>query len=101
MVERHYPESIESWKGHARKIKMNLRSTKKLVEEEEADRQRVLNLEDVTAEMGEDGVHHRIYNLAEDMDRKIFSDQTGRFPTMSYKGSSPEICGPNRQSPQT
>ena len=79
LVERHYPESIETRKGHARKIKMNLRSTKKLVEEEEADRQLALNLEDVTSEMGEDGVHHRIYNLAEDMDRKIFSDQLKFF----------------------
>ena len=30
LVEKHFPESEETWKGHGRKIKYGLRSTKKL-----------------------------------------------------------------------
>ena len=35
-VRRSYPESAETWRGNGRKIKMNLRSTKKALEEEVA-----------------------------------------------------------------
>ena len=87
LVERHFPESIETWKGHGRKIKMNIRSTKKMVKEEETNRQALLNMTDIPSEMEQDGVHHRIYNLSDEMDKKMYSDQTGRFPTMSYKGN--------------
>jgi len=35
VAAKHFPESHETWKGHGRKIKSGLRSTKEVVEEEE------------------------------------------------------------------
>ena len=58
-----------------------------MVKEEETNRQALLNMTDIPSEMEQDGVHHRIYNLSDKMDKKMYSDQTGRFPTMSYKGN--------------
>ena len=59
---------------------MNLRSTKTLVKEEKEQ----ANL------VGEDSqtsnCYHQIYNLKEEMDRKMYSDQTGKFPVKPYKG---------------
>ena len=59
---------------------MNLRSTKTLVKEEE----------DKTVTLAEDSqastCYHAIYNLQEKMDRKMCTDQTGKFTVTSYKG---------------
>ena len=30
--------------------------------------------------------YHIVYDLADEMERKMYSDQTGRFPTRSYQG---------------
>ena len=79
-VRRNFPDSTETARGHGRKIRMNLRSTKTLVKEEEEQ----ANL------VGEDSqtsyCSHKVYNLKEEMDRKMYSDQTGKFPVTSYKG---------------
>ena len=31
-------------------------------------------------------IYHKIYNLHEDLDRRMYTDQMGRFPTKSYRG---------------
>ena len=31
-------------------------------------------------------IYHKIYNLHEDLNRRMYTDQTGRFPTKSYRG---------------
>ena len=81
LVAKHYPEADETWKGHGRKIKMNLRSTKQaLKEEEEANHQHLMNVSEADME----GIHHAVYDLANEMERKMYSDQTGRFPVRSY-----------------
>ena len=58
-VQRHFPDSIETIKGHGRKIRMNLRSTKTLIKEEEGQANCV----------GEDSqlsnCYHKVYNLQE------------------------------------
>ena len=79
-VRRSFPEAVETWKGHGRKIKMNLRSTKKLVEEEVKTNDSVGSLQEV------EGCYHAFYNLSNDFDQKMYTDQTGRFPTQSYRG---------------
>ena len=87
LVRRHYPEADETWKGHGRKIKMNIRSTKQLLKDEAANTQQVMELAEQSSEQIDlEGVHHKVYNLAEEMDRKMYSDQTGRFPHRSYNG---------------
>lgn len=32
------------------------------------------------------GGHHAVYYLHNEMERKMYTDQTGRFPTTSYRG---------------
>ena len=32
------------------------------------------------------GCYHTVYNLSKDMEQKMYTDQTGRFPVQSYKG---------------
>ena len=60
---------------------MNLRSTKKLItEEEETTKDLVGAAEEIN------GCYHAVYNLSEDMEQKMYTDQTGRFPFQSYKG---------------
>ena len=36
VVTKHFPESVETWRGHGRKIQANLRSTKKVLEQMDA-----------------------------------------------------------------
>ena len=80
-VRRNFPESRETWKGHGRKVKMNLRSTKTLVEKEAAD------TNEFVGEVAEwDECHHAVYNLQDDLEQKMYTDQTGRFPATSYRG---------------
>ena len=31
------------------------------------------------------GCHHTVYDLHQEMDRKMYTDQTGRFPVSSYR----------------
>ena len=31
-------------------------------------------------------VYHTVYNLQDDMDRKMYTDQTGKFSVCSYRG---------------
>ena len=77
---KHFPESVETWRGHGRKIKSGLRSTKKLVEKEEK--------ETTAAEIPQDqAIFVKDFNLKDEAERLMFSDQTGRFPMTSYKGN--------------
>ena len=79
-VRRSFPESRETMKGHGRKIKMNLRSTKTLVKEEGETAVALAKDSQTSA------CYHAIYNLQDEMDRKMYTDQTGKFPVTSYKG---------------
>ena len=77
---KYFPESDEMWKGHGRKIKAGLRSTKQLVQTEENE----------TTEMEipeEKAIFVKEYDLANELDRKMYTDQTGKFPVTSYKGN--------------
>ena len=78
-VRRHFPESTETWKGHGRKINMNLRSTKTLVKEEESE------AVTLASDSQTPTCYHSVYNLQDEMDRKMYTDQTGKFPTTLYK----------------
>ena len=79
-VRRHFPKAVETWKSHGRKIKMNLRSTKKLIKEEVKETNKLVGQVSTLRDC-----HHVVYNLQEVMDRHMYTDQTGRFPTISYR----------------
>ena len=130
---KYFPESMETWRGHGRKIRMNLRSTKTAIDDEDyyyhagplvpkhANEQgeestrtpyhvkqcalsRVLEREAAMAfneapkgrdqEQEEtyryktptDEIFHKVYDLHDENERKMYTDQTGLFPTKSYKG---------------
>ena len=80
VAAKYYPESHETRKGNGRKVKSGLRSTKETVKEEEKDTDsESLGLEQATYVKG--------FNLKDEADRLMFSDQTGRFPVTSFKGN--------------
>ena len=69
------------WKGHGRKIKAGLRSTR------EAIKQNVLANKDVEINESDGAVvAMAVYDLQEDLVSKMYTDQTGRFPVQSWRG---------------
>ena len=80
IAAKYFPESHETWRGHGRKVKSGLRSTKDLVKKEEEQTANI-KLEP------EQAVYIKEFNLKDEADRLMFSDQTGRFPTTSFKGN--------------
>ena len=72
---------METWKGHGRKIQQNLQSTKIVVREEEKETNKCMG--DISTL---ERCHHAVYDLHEDMDRTMYTDQTGKFPVSSYRG---------------
>ena len=84
-ASKYFPESTETWKGHGRKIKSGLRSTKQLLQDEEQE-------VDPAAAPTESATYFKEYDLENEMDRKIFSDQTGKFPVTSYNGMRYIMC---------
>ena len=62
---KYFPESDEMWKGHGRKVKSGLRSTKQLVQEEEQATGHI-------ALPNEKAVYTCEFNLADEVKRKIF-----------------------------
>ena len=81
-VRKYFPESEETHKGHGRKTRSGLRSTKKATQQE-------LEEDDFTGprptlKSGE--VHVRITKVLEEATGKLSTDQTGRFPKKSQRG---------------
>ena len=82
-------------KGHARKIKLGLRSTKKPAEhqDQEPEEESVTN-QNVATPAKESGapikkkkeIFVTTYDLQDDFQQKMYTDQTGRFPTKSSRG---------------
>ena len=59
---------------------MNLRPTKMLVKEEKAEAVTLAESSQISA------CYHAVYNLQGEIDRKMYTDQTGKFPVTPYKG---------------
>ena len=69
------------WKDHGRKIKSGLRSTKQALTDESK------TPPTGKPSQADHALHVKTYNLQEDLDRKLYSDQTGKFPIASHKGN--------------
>ncbi|KAL7502356.1 hypothetical protein ACHAXN_001073, partial [Cyclotella atomus] len=79
-VRKHFPESEETTKGHMRRVKSGVRSTKAQVEEPE-------EIQLAEAELAELRRKHRdIYVTVKEHSEMIHTDQTGRFPVVSDAG---------------
>ena len=73
------PESEERWKGHGRKVKSGLRSTKSAIKQEIA-------VQPTTKKKAQQTVYSKVFDLHNDLERKMYTDQTGRFPVKSFCG---------------
>lgn len=79
-VRKHYPESDVAAKGHIKRTKSGVRSTKVQVVEPK---------EIVTAEKKLQSIrkkHKDVYVAIKDFSEMIYTDQTGRFPMVSSNG---------------
>jgi hypothetical protein len=76
-VNKYFPESIETQKGHLKKQRQNVRSTKQRLDEipEEEELTRVITKQNIMV---------KVVNATE----TIYTDQTGRLPVQSSKGNT-------------
>jgi hypothetical protein len=79
IVKRHYPESVETQKGHLKKQRQNVRSTKKKISED-------VPLED--CELTRTITKHNILVKVINANETVYTDQTGRLPIQSSKGNT-------------
>jgi hypothetical protein len=85
-VAKHFPESEETIKGHARKTRRGLHSTK-------CKQRCEVNTDNKDNDVYAPATKHwdvstRVYNVGKEEElHSIYSDQTGRFPKKSSKGN--------------
>jgi hypothetical protein len=79
MVRRHYPDSVETLKGHLKKQRQNVRSTKKKISDdvlfEDCELTRTITKHDILV---------KVINASE----TVYTDQTGRLPIQSNRGNT-------------
>jgi hypothetical protein len=90
-VRRHFPESDETHKGHGRKTQSGLRSTKPKENKriDSNDDFQFNNPEDASLRpiKKEKSIFIKILDMDDEGTQKIWTDQPGRFPKKSMKGS--------------
>ena len=84
-VRRHFPDSDETHKGHGRRTPSGIRSTRAQSESTPTDDSD--NTGGLPPATKEKTIFHKVYDLEEEATHKIWTDQTGRFPKMSSRGS--------------
>ena len=91
---KHFPESEETMKGHGRKTRSGLRSTKQTTRNEidsvDDDNDYDNSVREnppprLTARARE--IYCTVYDLDDEAQQKIYTDQTGRFPKKSSRGN--------------
>ena len=81
-VNKHFPESEETQKGHMRKQKKGIRSTKIRVDAETGE-----PVQGSPPREKKKDIMVKIYDLQEDLADLIYTDQTGHFPTRARRGN--------------
>ncbi len=76
-VNKHFPESVETQKGHMKKQRQNVRSTKQVVDLLSED-------EELTRSVTKHSLVIKIFNAAD----TVYTDQTGKFPVQSSRGNT-------------
>jgi hypothetical protein len=77
-VSKYFPESIETPKGHLKKQRQNVRSTKQLLVEETSED------EELTRAVAKQNIMIKMVNASE----TIYTDQSGKLPVQSSKGNT-------------
>ena len=86
-VAKHFPESEETMKGHGRKTKSGLRSTKAYADSE-PDFDDVENATmNQTHSLKQKESILMVFDLSDEAQRLMYTDQTGKFPKKSSKGN--------------
>ena len=88
MVHRHFPDSIETAKGHLKGQRQGIRSTKqkaltKLIETALVH----IKIENPDSPPTNFARHYDIFFHVEDLSETIHTDQTGAFPFLSQRGN--------------
>ena len=78
-VSKHFPESVETQKGHMQKQRQNVRSTKQKICPDDTSDDTLL-----TQAVAKHNVMVKIVNANE----TVYSDQTGRLPVQSSRGNT-------------
>ena len=73
-MTQNFPESDKSWKGHSGKTKSGLGSTKQVLQQELDEALTTPNLK-----ASGKAVYHKVYNLHDDLERKMHTDQMDKF----------------------
>ena len=85
MIIDFYPsESDKTLKGHMRKKRAGLQSTKVREEVLNEIKEEASSGDHTTNEGGM--IFTKVFNLRDKVQRTIFTDQTGKFPVKSYRG---------------
>ncbi len=79
LVSKHFPESVETQKGHMKKQRQNVRSTKEKVIISAAS-----DNEELTRATSKQNIMVKVINA----DATVYTDQTGRFPVQSSRGNT-------------
>ena len=79
-VKKYYPEAEETPKGHMRRVKSGIRSTKAQLEEPPEVQLAAATLADLRRK------HRDVYVQIKDISELIYTDQTGQFPVTSSRG---------------
>jgi hypothetical protein len=78
-VNKHFPESVETQKGHMKKQRQNVRSTKqKVIVDDDPDGV------ELTRAITKQNILVKVINANE----TVFTNQTGRFPVQSNRGNT-------------
>ena len=78
-ARKHFPESVETQKGHMKKQRQNVRSTKQKIHlDSKIDEDTAL-----TQTLTKQNMFVKVINA----ENTVYSDQTGRFPIQSSKGN--------------
>ena len=88
VVNRHYPDSKETPKGHGRKAPSGQRSTKSTATtlEESDEAFECDNIESPRPTKKERTIFYKVMNIHDKAAQKIYTDQPGRFPKKSSQG---------------
>ena len=80
-VRKHFPESDKTHQGHMHSVKQRIRSTK---QKKEPVTVKVEGVKELTTPLKK---HNDIYVKIEEPREAMYTDQTGAFPTRSWKGN--------------
>ena len=85
-VIKHFPESEETHKGHGRKTRSGLRSTKTTSTTDDNDDDDIARTDFPRPASKQKSIFITVYDLEDEAQLKMYTDQTGKFPKKSSRG---------------